>query len=236
MGTKTSKIYRNFCPEVKFEIFGIFATNLSEYADELDRNMAYTELAKIKAGKDDWRWYWSSIAPQHYTDCSYYSVLVNRGKSVKKEVIMKELIPNQQKDYDKHMYNCKDKIYIPGTSSFYRSNEIIVNGIKIKIGDSLFLLLLRLAVELKKGEGGWVNIYSLYDEHIISDPDKYQIYSRLRTAIKGSLIDKDGEKFIENDGSKNYRISTHPDFISYNKEKLRNHQDSQIRKLAKKLP
>ena len=95
-----------------------------------------------------------------------------------------------------------------------------------------FLLLLRLAVELKKGEGGWVNIFSLYDEHIIADPGKYQIYSNLRTVLKGSLIVKNAEKFVENDGSKNYRISTHPDFITYNKEKLLNHQDSQIRKLA----
>ena len=54
--------------------------------------------------------------------------------------------------------------------------------------------------------------------------------------LKGSLIDKNAKKFIENDGSKNYRISTHPDFITYNKEKLLNHKDSQIRKLAEELP
>jgi len=63
-----------------------------------------------------------------------------------------------------------------------------------------------------------------------------KIYSRLRTILQRSLIDKDGKKFIENDGSKKYRISTHPDFISYNKKKLLNHQDSQIRKLAEELP
>ena len=149
-----------------------------------------------------------------------------------------EKIPSkvQEKDYEKHEYKCTDEIHILGTSSISRSNEIIVNKTKIKIGDSLFLLLLRLAVELKKGEGGWVNIHSLYDEHIITDPDKYQIYSRLRTNLQGSLIDKDGEKFIENDGSKNYRISTHPDFITYNKAKLLNHKDSQIRKLSEELP
>ena len=142
----------------------------------------------------------------------------------------------QEKDYEKHEYKCKDQINILGTSSINRSNEIIVNKTKIKIGDSLFLLLLRFIVELKKGEGGWVSIYSLHDEHIITDPDKYQIYSRLRTDLQGCLIDKDGEKFIENDGSKNYRISTHPDFITYNKEKLLSHNDPRIRKLAEELP
>lgn len=147
-----------------------------------------------------------------------------------------ELSKEQERDYEKYGYNCKDRIYIPGTSSFYRSNEIIVNGIKIKIGDSLFLLLLRLAVELKKGESGWVNISTLHIDRIITVPDKYQIYSRLRTTLQGSLIDKDGEKFIENDGSKNYRISTHPDFITYNKEKLLSHKDPDIKKLAEELP
>ena len=41
---------------------------------------------------------------------------------------------------------------------------------------------------------------------------------------------------IENDKKGRYRISTHPDFITYNKEKLLNHQDSQIRELAEELP
>jgi len=148
----------------------------------------------------------------------------------------KKITDKQNKDYKKYEYKCKDQIYIPGTSSFYRSNEIIVNRNKINIGDSLFLLLLCLSIELKKGEGGWVNIHSLYEEHIIADPDKYQIYSNLRTVLKGSLIDKNAKKFIENDGSKNYRISTHPDFITYNKEKLRSHKDTQIRKLAEESP
>jgi hypothetical protein len=94
-----------------------------------------------------------------------------------------KLSNKQEKDYEKFEYKCKDQIYIPGTSSLYRSNEIIVNKIEIKIGDSLFLLLLRLVLELKKGEGGWVNVCSLSNEHIITDPDKYQIYSNLRTVL-----------------------------------------------------
>jgi len=86
------------------------------------------------------------------------------------------------------------------------------------------------------GEGGWVNIHSLYEEHIIADPDKYQIYSNLRTALKGSLVNKNAKEFVENDGSRNYRLSNHPDFITYNKEKLLNHNDPRIKKLAEGLP
>jgi len=180
MGTDTSKIYRNFCPEVVFEIFGIFATNLSEYADELDRNIVHKELTKIKAGKDDYRLYRSSIKPQYYTDCPIYSLLINY--SINKEKIDINLTSKQERDYKKFEYKCKDQIHIPGTGSFYRSNEIIANEVKIKIGDSIFLLLLRFIVELKKGLGGWINVNTLKSERIINDPDKYQIYSNLRSA------------------------------------------------------
>ena len=62
------------------------------------------------------------------------------------------------------------------------------------------------------------------------------IISNLRNVIKGCLLDGDGKNFIENDGLKNYRISIHPDFITYNKEKLRSHKDLDIRKLAEELP
>ena len=70
---------------------------------------------------------------------------------------------------------------------------------------------------------------------IIADVEKFQIYSNLRTALEGSLLDKDGQKFIENNGSKQYRISLHPDFIDYDREKLLMHPDTGIRDIAKKL-
>lgn len=39
----------------------------------------------------------------------------------------------------------------------------------------------------------------------------------------GSPLEKDAKKFIENDGSKRYRISTHPDFVICDHENLVNH-------------
>lgn len=146
-----------------------------------------------------------------------------------------ELSKRQKADYDKFDYQCYDKVYIPGTIPMRRSNLIVVNENEIKIGDSIFTLFLRFVVELKKKEGGWVDIYTLESEGVITDSLKYQIYSNLRTALEGSLSDRDGQKFIQNDGSKNYRVSTHPDFITYDKKKLLNHQDRQIKELAKKL-
>jgi len=147
-----------------------------------------------------------------------------------------ELSKRQKTDYEKFEYQCYDKVYIPGTIPMKRSNLIVVNGNEIKMGDSLLTLFLRFVIELKKKKGGWVNIYTLESEGVITDVLKYQIYSNLRTALEGSLLDKDGQKFIQSDGSKNYRISTHPDFITCDKKKLLAHQDHHIRELAKKLP
>lgn len=145
------------------------------------------------------------------------------------------LTDGQLADYQKHAYHCQDRLHIPGTFPHKRSNEIFLNGNKLSLGDSLFALLLRFVVELKKGKGGWVNIHTLASERVIADPMKYQIYSNLRSAVEGSLLDKDRQKFIQNDGSKNYRISAHPDFVTYDKERLLNHPDPDIRGLAKRL-
>ena len=62
--------FHNFCPEVSFDVFGFFASFLHRYADEIDRDHAHSQLK----GRD-WRWYWSSLTPRHYTDCPYFSLL-----------------------------------------------------------------------------------------------------------------------------------------------------------------
>ena len=151
------------------------------------------------------------------------------------DLVIRELTDKQNKDYKDFEYKCYDKIHIPGTIPMKRSNEIEVNNHKIKLGDSVFKLFLRLVLELKKEKQGWVNRHSLGSDSIIADVEKFQIYSNLRMALQGSLLDKDGQKFIENNGSKQYRISLHPDFIAYDREKLLKHPDASIQNLARKL-
>lgn len=147
-----------------------------------------------------------------------------------------ELGKKKEKDYKAFEYKCYDKVHIPGKVPKYRSNEIEINGHSIHFGDSLFNLFLRLIEELKKKKGGWVSRHTLGQEGIVTDSDKFQIYSNLRTALQGSLLKKNGQDFIECDGQKNYRISTHPDFITYDKKKLLNHPGSSIPTIAKRLP
>jgi hypothetical protein len=144
------------------------------------------------------------------------------------------LPPNYQADYEKYGYKCQDKLHIPGTFPRKRSNDVFINTNKISLGDSLFALLMRLAVELKKKKGGWVNTADLMDEHFINDIMLHQPYSNLRSNLEGSLKEKDGQKFIESSGSMEYRLSTHPDFVTYDRKKLKSHPVSLVQSLFKK--
>lgn len=69
------KHFWNFCPEVSFERFGLFASHLDRYVDEADVSLAHFYLSKINASPEDWRWSWSNIRPLHYSECPLYSAL-----------------------------------------------------------------------------------------------------------------------------------------------------------------
>lgn len=78
--------FSNFCPEISFDVFGLFADYLYRYADEIDTSVAHSRLAKEGYVKD-WRWQWASITPLHYLKCSVYSQLVSRPPDAAKDNI-----------------------------------------------------------------------------------------------------------------------------------------------------
>ena len=65
---------RGFCPEVAYNAFGIFATTLYKYSDELDMGIAHQFLRQQGLDSNHPQWEWSSITPFHYIECQEYSV------------------------------------------------------------------------------------------------------------------------------------------------------------------
>ena len=75
-GSSDNKSFSRFCPEVAFERFGLFASELFSYADVQDSESAQAKLSE--SGSDpgkDWRWYWWRVHETHYSECSLYSLL-----------------------------------------------------------------------------------------------------------------------------------------------------------------
>jgi len=119
----------------------------------------------------------------------------------------------QQRDTERYEYKCKDRLYLTGKEPKKRSNLVRLNDREIIIPESEMLLLLYLVMESKKEKGGWVFKEQLYEEGITEEDIPHRLISRLRNRLSPGLLDKDAEKFIENDGKGRNRISTHPDFV-----------------------
>ena len=79
-GTRTSG-FSNFCPEVTYDRFHLFATGLYRYADEIDSDLAHERLGREGARRANWRWAWAAITPMHFTECPLYSPLT-RGSGL----------------------------------------------------------------------------------------------------------------------------------------------------------
>ena len=124
------------------------------------------------------------------------------------------LTEDQLADYERHGYLCRDSLHIPAARPRRRQHVILLNGEEIALSDALYALLLRFVEELRKGDGGWVSPSDLAAAGLIIDVEHRQRYSQLRDRLRPALRDRDGERFIECDRSKGYRLSTHPSFVT----------------------
>lgn len=63
----------HICPEVAYDIFGYFASDLYHYADEIDYEQDL-EGYKRDGIRDQFDARWQHVTPRHYTECREYSV------------------------------------------------------------------------------------------------------------------------------------------------------------------
>lgn len=80
-GGENLNCFSNFCPEVAFDIFKLFASTLIDFSCSLDRENRERQLERegMPTGKD-WRMRWEHIEPMHYSVCPIYSKLPQEKK------------------------------------------------------------------------------------------------------------------------------------------------------------
>lgn len=91
----STKAMSNFCPEVSYKIFGLFASGLYPHHGEIDRALVHERLGREGADLSDPRWQWASVTPCHYTECSEYSILQREGTEMKRDEQNNQSTANQ---------------------------------------------------------------------------------------------------------------------------------------------
>lgn len=64
--------FSNFCPEVSFTFFRLYASYLGRYVDEIDKDCGQ-RVAERENIPGDWRYEWGFLCECHYLDCAVYS-------------------------------------------------------------------------------------------------------------------------------------------------------------------
>lgn len=146
-----------------------------------------------------------------------------------------ELPGRIQEGYSRQGYQCTDRIFIPGAYPLRRKNPVHINETVIGIPDALFPLFLVLVLAAKTVDGGWVRQEELVKRKIIHDLEDRRKQSSLRLLLRGGQINKTRD-VIENDGSGHYRLSTHPEYITYNKDQIIHNLDEYTSAIGKNLP
>jgi hypothetical protein len=110
-------------------------------------------------------------------------------------------IPNES-------YQCEDTFEFLPESEAAKEN-LKINGVGIRLSDSLLKLLKYFAQKMVDTKTGWAYIQDMRVEGVIPS-DGYQSFSRLRSDINGYLLKKNAKDLIEANGRKQYRLSVDP--------------------------
>ena len=154
------------------------------------------------------------------------------------------LSDDEEREFRAGQFRSRMPIEITGEAEARRSNRVMIDGEMVRLGDTTFALLLRLAVELyrpgdpagwlPKGdrirEGGLVSEGYLsadgIDQGIARLRDRFEAISKERGLSRYDLIETRGKRV---------RLSTHRKLVQCDWERLRHHQDSRVSSLAEQI-
>ena len=146
------------------------------------------------------------------------------------------LSANQEEEFLTQAYKCRLPIVISGEIAKWHRNKVLVNGFPVFLGDSLFLLFLRLVLGMHKSVDGAVTKAGLRSGGFAKAGSEEQTIGHLRASLTGVLGDYSSHDLIETYRRGAIRLSTHPALVKYNKDKLTRHHNEKVRRLAAQLP
>lgn len=94
-GSPTALHYGKFCPEVAYERFGRFASELTEYFDAYERQAGQQQ---VKEGGPEWKSDWLAMTPRHYTECPLYAPLLHSPTTLTNENLQNQKANDITKD------------------------------------------------------------------------------------------------------------------------------------------
>lgn len=125
------------------------------------------------------------------------------------------------------------KVEISGSIERRNLNVIFVDGVKICMGDPLFILLLTLMLQQFRKPGGYIKTEKLAEVGVLDQSTKEKVVSSLRTLLRRAI--RDTRLLIQADGNGALRISVHESFFRVNTSLLLDHPNESIRNLAAEL-
>lgn len=153
-----------------------------------------------------------------------------RRKAVEHRVAIREV------DRRHHSHGTKQSICITGETEKRAANIVLVNGMRVTIGDVPFILFLRLVVELFKNRRGTVRKSTLIKGGYMRADGEFQAVARLRQVFATALDGHKPEELIESCEHRSLRLSIESSWVEYNKNELLHHRNERVRRLAARLP
>ena len=75
-GRDKGSCFSHLCPEVTFDAFNLFASQIIEFFDHFDREFNHRQLTEEGTFLEkDWRWDFERFVPMHFSECPLYSKL-----------------------------------------------------------------------------------------------------------------------------------------------------------------
>ncbi len=101
---------QNFCPEVTDLLFEIFACEVAEYVDDIDKQFYHKELKKKNTPEGDLRWEYRKINPCHYSECVEFSIygtefkdFYNKKRTIRRKGISQSI---RWKVFERDNFSC----------------------------------------------------------------------------------------------------------------------------------